>query len=43
VLIQVLDSTGRGFGPVLADEDALDLVLLMVGAVARLRGYGSMS
>jgi hypothetical protein len=43
VALEVVDSDGKGFGTVLDQSVALDVTLRLVGAVARLRGYGDAS
>jgi hypothetical protein len=40
VSLEVVDRTGRGFATVLDQAVAIDVTLRIVGAVARLRGYG---
>jgi hypothetical protein len=40
VALEVVDRTGRGFATVLDQAVAIDVTLRIVGAVARLRGYG---
>lgn len=43
VALEVVDSAGHGFGTVLDQLVALDVVLRIGGAIARLRGYGEPS
>ena len=40
VMLEVVDRDGRGFRTVLDQLVALDVVLKIMGAIARLRGYG---
>ena len=40
VMLEVLDRDGNGFRTVLPELVALDAVLKVMGAIARLRGYG---
>ena len=41
--LEVVDSAGHGFATVLDQLAALDVVLRMTGAIARLRGRGELS
>jgi hypothetical protein len=40
ITLEVVDREGQGFGTVLDQAAAIDVVLRIVGAVARLRRYG---
>jgi hypothetical protein len=43
ITVEIVDSAGHGFATVLDWPAALDLAVRLIGAGARLRGYGELS